>query len=240
MTTAETLLPLAPAWQTALLDIGRRLPDIWATEGLSQPQRKALLRCVIDKVVIHRVRREAVQTRLVWPGGATTTVDVPVRVGACAALRAAADMAQQILQLLAAGHSAEAIATQLTHQGDRSPTRLDVLPSTVQTIRLNHGLRQTRHQSPPRRIAGMLPVPQLARALAVSPQGVYYLLKRGLIASPRDTTTGLSRLPACSETLQTVQPLRAERLKPTPKKCWAYAPRARVWLWRTRFHAMDA
>jgi hypothetical protein len=92
---------------------------------------------LIDKVVVHRVRRETVPTRIVWQGGATTTSEVPVTVGAFAALSAAADMEQQILALCAAGHSDEAIATQLTHHGYRSPKRLHVLPSTVKRFGSN-------------------------------------------------------------------------------------------------------
>jgi len=70
---------------------------------LAQPQRKALLRCLIDKVVVHRAPRDEVQTRIVWKGGATTTFAVPVTVGAFADLQGAAAMEQQILTLFAAG-----------------------------------------------------------------------------------------------------------------------------------------
>src|SRR4029453_7088387 len=79
-----------------------------------------------------------------------------------------AAMEQQILTLFAAGHTDEAIAAQLTQQGYRSPHRPYVLPSTVQTIRLKHGLMQRDHQSHPRRKAGYLTIPQLAQRLGVS------------------------------------------------------------------------
>jgi hypothetical protein len=213
---AKTALPLSPELRAAFLDVGRTLPGIWATEVLSQPQRKALLRCLIDKVVVHRIRREAVQTRIVWKGSATTTFEVPVTVGAFTALSAAAAMEQQMLTLFAAGHSDEAIATQLTQQGYRSPKRPQVLPSTVKTVRLKHGLMQKRHQSHPRRMAGVLTVPQLARVLAVTPHWVYYLIKRGVISSTRDPKTGLYLFPDCPETLTTLRQLRDERLRQVP------------------------
>ena len=53
----ERRSPLAPELRAAFLDIGRTLPDLWQTEVLSQAQRKALLRCLIDKVVVHRSPR---------------------------------------------------------------------------------------------------------------------------------------------------------------------------------------
>jgi hypothetical protein len=213
---ATTPCPRSPELRAACLDVGRTLPGIWATEGLSPPPRKALWRCLLDKVVVPRLRREAVQTRLVWKGGATTTFEVPVTVGAFTALSAAAAMEPQILSLLTAGPSDEAIATQLTQQGYRSPTRPQVLPSTVKPVRLNHGLMPQRHQSHPRRMAGVLTVPQLARVLAVTPHGVSYLIRRGVIASTRDPTTGLSLFPDGPETLTTVRQLRDERLRQVP------------------------
>jgi hypothetical protein len=179
---AATPLPLSPEVRTALLDIGQKLPEVWATEVLSQQHRKALLRCLIDKVVVQRVRRDAIHTRIVWQGGATTTFEVPVTVGAFADLSAAAEMEHQMLALFAAGHSDELIATQLTQQGYRSPQRWQVLPSTVKTIRLKHGLLQQRHQSHPRYIAGYLTVPQLARRLGVTPYWLYDRIQNGRIA----------------------------------------------------------
>ena len=105
---------------------------------------------------------------------------------------------------------------QLTQQGYRSPKRPQVLPSTVNTIRLKHGLLHRRHQSHPRRRAGMLTVPQLARALAVTPQWVYHLMQRGVIVSTRDPTTGLSLFPDGPETITLLRQLRDERQRHVP------------------------
>jgi len=209
------LLPLSPGLWAAFWDVGRTLPGLWATEVLSQPQRKALLRCLIDKSVVHWLRREAAQTRIVRKGDATTTVELPVTVGAFTALSAAAAMEQQILTLFTAGHSDEVIATQLTQQGYRSPKRPQVLPSIVKAIRLKHGLMQQRHQSHPRRMAGMLTVPQPARTSAVTPHWVYHLIKRRVIASTRDPKTGLYLFPDCPGTMSLL-PLRDERQRQVP------------------------
>ena len=83
---------LPPEWQEALKEFGERLPDLWREGLFTQPQRKALLRCLIDKVVIHRVGRDQVHTRIVWKGGDTTTCDVPITVGSFAELSFAEDM----------------------------------------------------------------------------------------------------------------------------------------------------
>ena len=200
---------LAPEIHAAFLDIGRTLPDLWQTDVLAQPQRKALLRCLIDKVIVHRAPRDEVQTRIVWKGGATTTFAVPVTVGAFADLQGAAAMEQQILSLCATGHTDEAIAVQLTQQGYRSPQRPQVLPSTVRTIRLKHGRMQQRHQSHPRQVAGYLTVPQLARRLGVSPHWLYDRLANGRIQLGKDPATGLYLFPDQPTMVEHLQQLLA-------------------------------
>jgi DNA invertase Pin-like site-specific DNA recombinase len=201
---------LSPELRAAFLDIGRTLPDLWPTEVLSQPQRKALLRCLIDKVVVHRSPRDEVQTRIVWKGGATTTFAVPVTVGAFTDLQGAAAMEQEILTLFAAGHTDDAIATQLTQQGYRSPQRSYVLPSTVQTIRLKHGLMQRRHQSHPRRKAGYLTIPQLAQRLGVSKYWLHDRIQNGHIQIAKDAAAGVYLFPDHPTTLEQLRQLQAD------------------------------
>jgi DNA invertase Pin-like site-specific DNA recombinase len=200
---------LSPTLQAAFRAIGHKLPELWPTDVLSQAQRKALLRCLIDQGGIPRARRDQIHTRIVWRGGETTTFEVPVAVGALTDLPIAHEMAQQIRVLFAAGKSDDEMAQQLTQQGYRSPSRASVLPSTVKGIRLKLGLMQNRSQSHPRRIAGCLTVPQLAKALAITPHWVYPQIKRGTVAITRDATTGLYLFPDASETLEAFRQLRA-------------------------------
>ena len=203
---------LAPTLQAAFRAIGQKLPELWSTDILSQAQRKTLLRCLIDKVVIQRARRDQVHTRMIWRGGETTTFEVPVAVGALTALPTAYEMAQQIRGLFAAGTSDDEMARQLTQHGYRSPSRPAVLPSTVKGIRLKLGLMQHRSQSHPRRIAGYLTVPQLAKALGISPHWVYHQIKRGTVVIERDTQTRLYLFPDCPETFEAFGQLRAGHL----------------------------
>jgi DNA invertase Pin-like site-specific DNA recombinase len=203
---------LPPALQAAFRAIGRSLPELWPTDVLSQAQRKALLRCLIDKVVIQRARRDQIHTRIVWRGGETTTFEVPVAVGALTDLPIAHEMAQQIRVLFAEGTSDDEMARQLTQHGYRSPSRPTVLPSTVKGIRLKLGLMQNRSQSHPRRIAGYLTVPQLAKALGITPHWVYHQIKRGTVVIQREAQTRLYLFPDRPETLEAFGQLRAGHL----------------------------
>src|SRR2546426_5931509 len=203
---------LSPTLQAAFRAIGHNVPELWPTDVLSQAQRKALLRCLIDKVVIQRARRDQIHTRVIWRGGETTTFEVPVAVGGLTDLPTAHQMAQQIRVLFAEGKSDDAMARQLTQHGYRSPSQPSVLPSTVKGIRLKLGLIQQRSQSHPRRITGYLTVPQRAKAWAITPHWVYHQIKRGTVAIRRDTQTRLSLFPDCPETLEAFGQLRAGHL----------------------------
>ncbi len=79
-------------------------------------------------------------------------------------------------------------------------------------MRLKLGLLQQRSQSHPRRIAGYLTVPPLAKVLASPPHGVYHQIKRGTVAISRDAATGLYLFPDRPETLEAFRQLRAGQL----------------------------
>ena len=119
-------------------------------------------------------------------------------------------MEQEILTLFAAGHSDDAIATQLTQQGYRSPQRSHVLPSTVQTIRLKHGLLQRRHQSHPRRTAGYLTIPQLAQRLGVSKYWLHDRIQNGHIQIAKDAAEGVYLFTDHPTTLEQLRQLQAD------------------------------
>jgi hypothetical protein len=206
---AAALVPLPDELREAFTDIGRHLPHLWRQGRLTQPQKKALLRCLIDKVVLQRVARDRVQARIVWRGGETTTREVPVPVGALADLTGAADLERLILDLAAAGRTDDAIAADLTRQGYRSPQRRAVLPSTVKIVRLRHGVLRQRSQSHPRRVVGKLTVPQLARTLGVSASWLYDRIYNGTLQVAKDPVTGLYLLPDTPATLEQLQALKA-------------------------------
>ena len=84
---------------------------------------------------------------------------------------------------------------QLTARGHRSPMRQQVLPSTVKTIRLKHGIMIKRHQSHPRRIDGFLTVPQLAKKLGITAHFIYDRIHNGTIEIVKDQATRLYLFP---------------------------------------------
>jgi len=210
----EPLLPLSPELKEAFMAIGQKLPHIWHREVLTRQNKKALLRCLIDKVVIHRLVPDRVQTRIVWRGGDTTTLDIPVPVGSFADLSTAAEMEKIILALSRQGKPDEEIAEHLTALGHRSPMQTDrVLPNTVRIIRLKHGIFQKRSQSHPRRIDGYLTVPQIAQRLDISAHWVYDRIQNGRIQVVKDPETRLYLFPDEPATLEMFKKLKNGELQ---------------------------
>jgi DNA invertase Pin-like site-specific DNA recombinase len=193
----RTAVPaLSEELRTAFQAVGQHLPRVWAQGHLAPAQKKALLRCLIDTVVIHRPHRDTVHTRIVWKGGEVTTLDLPIPVGAWHELRNHAELERHIITLHHQGLTDDEIAERLTTEGYRSPMdTTQLLPSTVRGIRLKQKLLITRSQSHPRRIPGFLTVPQLATLLDVSPYWLYDRIAKGAIQIAKDAATGLYLFP---------------------------------------------
>ena len=122
-------------------------------------------------------------------------------------------MERIILERSGQGAPDEVIAAELTAQGYRSPMRLVVLPSTVKTIRLKHGIFQVRSQSHPRQVAGALMLSQIAKALDIAPHWIYDRIHKGCIQISRDSQTNLYLFPDDPATLEQFRQLRAGTLK---------------------------
>ena len=204
----EEAMAIPPTLREAFSRLGASLPTLWHQDTLSRAQRKALLRCLLEKVVLDRRTPDTITTRLVWRGGAVSDLEVPCTVGTLRDLTGFAQMEAQVLRLEAQGHADEDIAQRLTLQGFRSPQRPRVLASTIRTIRLRHG-RLHRYRGPrPRRVPHSLTVPQIATAVGVKPHWVYHLIRRGRIVVSRDEASGLYLFPDGAETLAAFRQLR--------------------------------
>ena len=193
-----------------LRDIGPRLPELWNAKLLSDAQKKSLLRSLIDKVVIHRLVPDQVQTRVVWRGGATTSDVVRVTVGKFAWLSGAVEMEATIKRMTAKGHSDAAIARHLTANGHRSPRADKVLESTVRLTRLRLGILRTAHQSHSRHVEGFLTIPQLAKKLGISRWWISDRIANGTIKAKKDERARCYLFPDTPEVLTELTALVTE------------------------------
>lgn len=207
------LVALPPELQAKFRTVGTSLPQLWQEGQIGQVQKKALLRSLIDKVVIHRTTPDTVQVRIVWKGGAMTSLAVGVTVGAFKDLAGAEQMEQIIVAESQRGVADEEIARQLSAAGYRSPMHKEVIPSTVTTIRLKHRIFQKRSQSHPRRVVGYLTVPQMARELGCSPHWIYDRIYNGTIQIAKDPQRHTFLFPDTAQTREQFQALKDGALK---------------------------
>lgn len=202
--------------KSAFLNIGKNLPTVW-DKTLLQQQKKAFLRCLIEKVVIHRREREKIHTRLVWKGGETTTLDIPVTVGSFSCVSAAKAMEEKIIELSKAGRNDQEIVEVLASNGFRSPRGLKLLESTVKNIRLKHRLFLKKSQSHPRCIQGFLTVAQVAHKIGVSTHWIYDRIHNATIKVAlthlAQYKNGLYLFPDTQQTIQMFKNLKSGRFQ---------------------------
>jgi DNA invertase Pin-like site-specific DNA recombinase len=197
-------------------DIGRRLPEVWDGDLLSRSKKKALLRCLIEKVVLRRLAPDTIQTRIVWKGGLSTTFEVSTTVGAFSDLSGAEEMERLVVELFEEGKTDRQIARRLTELGHRSPQRKHVVRSTVQTIRHRHGLiRGARGKGSSREhhVPGSLTLPEVARKLEVPKAWMYNRISNGAIQVAKDEKTGLYLFPDDPATIERFRELKEGKVR---------------------------
>jgi hypothetical protein len=204
---------LGPEERDAFLQAGKTIPDLWRPDLLSPQQKKAFLRSLIDKVVVHRSAPDTLQVRIVWRGGDTTTTSLPVTVGSLSRLSSAEAMEKEILDLAHQGKTDDEIAALLTRRGYRSPRHAVVLPSTVRILRLRHRLLRDRSQSHPRNIPGSLTVSQISRSLGIPSHWIYDRIHNGAISVAIDSERRLYPFPDQPKTIALFKQLRDGKLQ---------------------------
>jgi len=170
---------IGKALEGKVVSLAGRLPQIWADPATSDAGRKALLRCLVDKVVLDRGEHDFTSVRIVWRGGAATSLEVKMRVNNVTRLTRGAEMRDRAIALANDGMHDDEIAAVLTAEGHRSPTCRDkVLPNTVQRIRhaaqIEIGQRRVRW----RHDIGRLSAPELAAKLAIPVNWLYVQIRK--------------------------------------------------------------
>lgn len=168
----------------AFTRLGETLPQLWSKSILDNAQRKALLRCLIEKVILDRATPAEVRTRIVWRGGAISELEIPVPVHSFDRLGNAQELGAQIRALAKKGHTDDQIATELSRRGFRGP-RGPLLPEAVQRLRLQGGIY--RQPPRPRHRPGYLTVSELAARLGVTRQWVLHRIRKGRIEADLQT-----------------------------------------------------
>jgi DNA invertase Pin-like site-specific DNA recombinase len=203
---AQRRIPLE--LRTQFASIGQALPELWPKLPLGT--RKAMLRCLVDKVVLKRLRpRERLLVRIVWRGGAYTDKELDVATSTLRPSSESQGLTARVMELVEQGHSDKQIAQQLTAEGCHSPRKDYLRPSTVGGLRRRQGKLRGTSRRGPTKVGGALTVGRVAQLLGVSRQWVYSQIYRGVIKLDRDDDYGMYLFPRDPEVLKQLRQLRA-------------------------------
>jgi hypothetical protein len=208
---AQSALLLDPPLRKTLERIGQRLGGLWPQ--LPATRQKELLRCLIDKVVMHRTQSDAVTIRVVWKGGAASSATVAVPVRTMHQLSQCEAMQQEVLRLCAQGHGDAEVARRLSRAGFRSPSSTTVLPGTVRELRLRHNLLLRPAHSHPRTVNGYLTVSALAKKLDIHSHWIYDRIHSGVIEVRKDEQSRTYLIPDTSQTIKKFRQLLSGKLQ---------------------------
>jgi DNA invertase Pin-like site-specific DNA recombinase len=172
-------MALGKALSGKVVSLAGRLPQIWADETTTDAQRKALLRCLVDKVVLERGEHDVALVRIVWRGGAVTDLEVKMKVNSIAKLTRGMEMRDRVLDLVRDGVPDDQIASVLTREGHRTAHCPDEVPLiTVQQIRRGAGLKPSAPRNRWTHDPGLLTAPELAARLNIPVNWLYVQIRR--------------------------------------------------------------
>jgi DNA invertase Pin-like site-specific DNA recombinase len=205
---AITQMAMGKALNSKVVALSGYLPQIWADAATTDAHRKALLRCLIEKVVLDRGERDIALVRVVWRGGAVTDLEVKMMVNGVANLTRGEEMRERLIDLARDGVPDDEIAAILTDEGHRSPTCPEkVLPVTVRRIRHGSGIKVTEQRNRWVHDLSMLSANELAAKLNIPVNWLYVQIRQKRLLIDRQPT-GAYLFPNAPPVMEAVEKLR--------------------------------
>jgi hypothetical protein len=167
-------------------DLGRHLPDLWASGRLTPAQQKEMLRSLIRRVVVTRPAPDTLEVKVVWISGAVTPLTLHPSLQHKEDSSTYEACVARILDLGAAGYQDREIARRLTAEGFRSARRPTLSADVVAQIRRDRGqISLTEQFKTQAKIDGQWTVYGLAQELAVHRKWLYARIRTGRIPATR-------------------------------------------------------
>ena len=186
---AEAEQPLAPDPER-LASLGRDLPALWEAEETTARDRKRLLSCLLDEVILS-IDRNARQIGVVlqWKGGRSDQHQLPILTGKRKVKRDDADTVD-LLRRLAAFYPDGEIARILNRQKRVTARGLPFTAPRVGALRHRHGIAAC---PPPEADASGVPAVgamEAAAELGVTVTTLYRWIRKGLVPSVQPDVSG--------------------------------------------------
>jgi DNA invertase Pin-like site-specific DNA recombinase len=120
----ETPVQMTEAEQARIAELSSTIPALWKAGGTTHAQRKEILRCLVDRTVVHvRCDSEYVDVTIHWAGGYESHHEIARPVGTYAQLRDFQRLLDRVVELRQSGQTAPQIAKELNREGFYPPKR---------------------------------------------------------------------------------------------------------------------
>ena len=193
---AKTQLATAEAEQSPVPDpdllvtLGRDLSTVWTSDGTTSRDRKRLLSCLLDEVILsidHDARQIGVQ--LQWKGGRSDEYALPILTGKRDIKRDDADTVD-LLRRLAAFYPDGEIARILNRQKRVTARGLAYTGSRVAALRGRHGIAICPPREADTSGCPTLSVSEASAELGVTGTTLYRWIRKGLVPSVQPDISG--------------------------------------------------
>ena len=186
---AEAEQPPVPDPQL-LASLGRDLPALWEAGETTARDRKRLLSCLLDEVILHKDRDAwQIGVFLQWKGGRTDEHRLPILTGHRDVKRDDADTVE-LLRRLAAFYPDGEIARILNRQKRVTARGLQFTGPRVAKLRSRHGIPvcPPPEADPPE--APVMSVAEAAAELGITGETLYRWIRKGLVPSIQPDISG--------------------------------------------------
>lgn len=177
---ATEVPPLPPELRDQFQHVSMALPQLWPR--CTNQQKKELLRCLMERVILFRPSPEQMVIRIIWISGYVSELSVGLPLHRSHQLPHYQEMLAQLETLWRAGYSDQKIADELTAKGFRSARNLYITVEVVRKMRYSQGWHRTL--STYREVlkqSGWLTIRGLAELLGVDRSWVYTRVGNGRI-----------------------------------------------------------
>jgi DNA invertase Pin-like site-specific DNA recombinase len=199
--------PIDEALRRQVRDARLSLSELWANGKIANTRKKAMLRVLVEKVVLHRPVPDRVRVRIVWVGGDTTAIETPVPVLTYAELSNRGELVAELTRRARAGETDETIAAALTAAGFHSPLKTELSASSVSRLRQRHALPSRRTQLRRGDCPGWLTLGQVATRIGEHAAWLYHVIRAGRLSVQKDSYYGVYLFPDNRRTLRRLKEL---------------------------------
>ena len=183
-------VPLSEEERKKILQLAVDIPAIWGAESTTNSDRQAIIRQLIEDVMVTvQGESEKVSVEFKWLGGHTTTTTVIRPVARFEQLSYYNELVDRVKKLHEKKHNSQTISDILNSEGWRPPKRRETFnPQMVRTLISRQGIRTSKKKRPSDNIAkgtNEWTIEDLAQKINMPKITLYKWLRQGKITGKK-------------------------------------------------------